>query len=202
MQFDPSLYKDEQIKKNKFDNNLPAGEYLLVVKYFIMKTAKNSGKDYMRALIQVLEGPAKDAIYWQFQMLDLTSEGTCKRLGWWCQSMGVYEPFNPADSYQLADAFLFRPFKAYVNRKRNRDGEYVNDIARFSLPKSKGEVTAEEVHILADHRERLEGQEKRFKDQRSGSDSDYDNSGSQEDFGYGKAKLEKPSYPGDEEIPF
>ena len=171
-----------------------------------MKTAKKSGKDYMRACIEVLEGPAKGAVYWQFQMLDLTSEGTCKRLGWWCQSMGVYEPFNPADSYQLADAFLFRPFKAYVNRKRNRDGEYVNDIARFSLPKSKGEVTAEEVHILADHRERLEGQEKRFKDQRSGSEgSQYRQSyeDDQGEFGCGKATPEKPSYPGgNEEIPF
>ncbi len=172
MEFDPTKDYGNQANKSKFDDNLPAGEYLLAAKFLIMKVAKKSGKDYARILIEVLEGPAKNATFWQFQSMNLEKEGTQKRLGWGCQAMGIKNPFNPADSSQLAEAMLLRPFKAYVNRKRDQQGQYYNDIARFSLPKAKGEINAEEVHILAEHRDRLSAETPRYKDQRSEADSE------------------------------
>lgn len=173
--FDPTVDRGEQSNSSKYsDGNLPPGDYLLVGKYLLMRTAKTSGMDYARIVVEVLEGPAKGASFWQFQGLDMTKDGSRKRLGWWCQAAGVDYSFDPGRVEELAGALLLRPFKASVSRKKDRsNGEWQNDISRFALPKAKGEVNAQEVHLLAEHREKFEDWRTNYKDDRSSADSTY-----------------------------
>lgn len=133
--FDPSKHKGSQQAQGSGD--LPAGDYLLAMKWFERRTAKTGGA-YLRCKYAVVYGPRAGAEFWSNLSIDVSKEGAAGRLSVYCSAVGVDKPFSLSDDSALRRVFVGRPFKAKV--KVRVDGGYTNhDIERYVLSVSDSE---------------------------------------------------------------
>lgn len=130
--FDP---KNRPKPDNK---DLPASDYLLVLKSFERRSAKGSNKPYLRGRFLIIHGPAKGKSFFDSISLDTDNSGAMFRLSLLSEQCGVTEPFDLDDDNILRAKLCGRPFKATVNRKIS--GEYVNNgIQRYITKVSDSE---------------------------------------------------------------
>lgn len=138
--FDPKKERE----KNK-DEGIPAGDYLLVLKSFERKTARTSGKDYLRSRFQVIYGPAKGKSFFDSISLDTGNSGSMLRLSLLAEGCGRTEPFDLDSDADLRAALTGKPFKARV--KRAFENGYTNNgIERYLV--SEKDVSQREREIM------------------------------------------------------
>lgn len=141
--FDPK----EQREKNK-NEGVPAGEYLIVMRGFERKTAKQSGKDYLRCRFQVIAGPAKGKSFFDSVSLDTDNSGSMFRLSLLAEQCGQTEAFDLDLDAELRKAFIGKPFKARV--KRTTENGYTNNgIERYVTGKGISDREREMMEIWA-----------------------------------------------------
>ena len=134
--FDPSKHK------NADSEGIAAGDYLLILKNFKRKTGKDSGKPYLRAVFEVIHGPAKGATFFDSISLDVNNSGAMFRLSMLSEQCGS-GPFDLDSDDGIMEAIGRKPFKARVNREKS--GEYINNGIQRYLGK---ETTEFEKRIM------------------------------------------------------
>lgn len=150
-------------QQNKYDNNLPAGTYIVVGKYLIMKTSKK-GSDFASVLYEVIEGVAKGAQFWA--PLFLENDGERKnRLQWHCEACGTQQRFDPFNAGQLAEAILCKPLKVGLSRDFYRSKPQ-NKIKRFFTDQN-GDVKNREHKVIDKWLYQNKNFKPRYKDQRN-----------------------------------
>ena len=135
--FDPSKHQKAPGGGGGDSSDLPAGEYLLAMKWFERRTSK-AGGPYLRAKYVVCYGPRSGAEFFSNVSIDVSKPGAAGRLGVYCAAVGIDKPFDLADDGALRRAFLGKPFKAKVS-VRSSNGYTNHDIERYSPTVSPAE---------------------------------------------------------------
>ncbi len=114
---------------SKRNDGVAAGDYLLILKRFERKYGKQSGQPYLRALFEVIHGPAKGKTFFDSLSLDTENSGAMFRLSMLCEQVQS-GAFDLDDDAAIREAICRKPFKARVSREVS--GQYTNNgIARY-----------------------------------------------------------------------
>lgn len=126
--FDPT---DKPEREQKI---IPAGTYILGMKWFRRKVGKTSGKEYFSILHEVAGGPKAGDGFFSPLSIDMSKMGTQVRWNLLCEALGLTEPFeigchdegNTEEGDQnIQNLFIGRAFKAEV--EVTKSGDYVNN---------------------------------------------------------------------------
>lgn len=161
--FDPSKHSKTGAASGNDSTDLPAGEYLLAMKWFERRTAKTGGA-YLRAKYVVVYGPRSGAEFFSNVSIDVSKPGSAGRLGVYCAAIGVDKPFDLADDGAVKRAFLGKPFKAKVS-VRSSNGYTNHDVERYLPQVSSAERRAMDNWVLDQQESQAMGDSKAQEDE-------------------------------------
>ena len=153
------MYRNER-EPNRYDNNLPPGHYLLGSTFMIFKRSKK-GVVYASVKYEVVAGLGKGAEFWSPLFLYSNGQRPSK-LEMQLKACDYHDYVNPDDHAAVADAVLWKPFKAEVSRDFYRNKPQ-NSIKRFMFD-SHGDVNKKEHEMMDKWYDRHQNKQARFKD--------------------------------------
>ena len=113
---------------------VPPNDYVIALRWFQRKRAKESGKDYLSGRWEICGGPNEGKQFFANLSLDLSKKGTVTRWQILIEALGIEETFELGDSDEgtaregdrnIARLFKNKPFAAEVDK--TRDGQYDNN---------------------------------------------------------------------------
>jgi len=153
------MYRSDR-EPNKYDNNLPVGHYLLGSTFMIFKKSKK-GDTYASVKYEVIAGLGKGAEFWSPLFLYSNNQRPSK-LEMQLRACDYHDYVDPDDHTAIAEAVLWKPFKAEIKREFYRNKPQ-NSIKRF-LFDSHGEVNRREHEMMDKWADRNQNRQARFKD--------------------------------------
>lgn len=144
--FDPSKHGNGSGDRRDDGGGIPAGEYLLAMRWFERRTAK-SGAAYLRAKYEVIHGPRSGQTFFANVSLDVSKAGVAGRLSVYCAAIGQDRPFDLNSDEAVKRAFLGKPFKAKVS-VRESNGYTNTDLERCFAQVSPAERRTMDAWVL------------------------------------------------------
>jgi hypothetical protein len=117
---------------------VPPGDYLLAMRWFQRRRAKDNTKDYLSAKFEVVAGRLKGESFFAMIQLNLAKQGNVTRWQIWQEAVGNKEEFELGDSGEGTDdegdanirrIFLHKPFAAEV--VTDTQGRYTNNAIKL-----------------------------------------------------------------------